>query len=205
MPKAIKAEMIKRPIEQVGATLKKSAWGSVVESLLIMIFGILMVAWPNITTIVIANILGAIFIVNGIYQIINYFVVKGQHDFFNNGLLIGVISLLVGIAAILIGSDIAQVFRIVIGIWMVYEALVRMNTAIKLHAAGIKAWSYILILAICMLVVGIFVTFNAGAVIQLIGWMMIITGIFGIVGDVVFIQHINTVTDTLTSKTTKEK
>ena len=205
MTKTSKAEIIKRPIERVNADLKKSAWGAIIESLLIMIFGILMVVWPNITTAVIANVLGAIFIVLGIYQIINYFVVKGQRDFFNNGLLIGVISLLVGIAAILIGEDIAQVFRIIIGIWIVYESLVRMNTALKLHAAGIKAWSYVLIIAICMLVVGIFVTFNAGAVIQLIGWMMILTGVFGIVGDVVFIQYVNTITDFLTGKNnTKE-
>ena len=205
MTKTSKAEIIKRPIERVNADLKKSAWGAIIESLLIMIFGILMVVWPNITTAVIANVLGAIFIVLGIYQIINYFVVKGQRDFFNNGLLIGVISLLVGIAAILIGENIAQVFRIIIGIWIVYESLVRMNTALKLHAAGIKAWSYVLIIAICMLVVGIFVTFNAGAVIQLIGWMMILTGVFGIVGDVVFIQYVNTITDFLTGKNnTKE-
>ena len=205
MTKTSKAEIIKRPIERVNADLKKSAWGAIIESLLIMIFGILMVVWPNITTAIIANVLGAIFIVLGIYQIINYFVVKGQRDFFNNGLLIGVISLLVGIAAILIGENIAQVFRIIIGIWIVYESLVRMNTALKLHAAGIKAWSYVLIIAICMLVVGIFVTFNAGAVIQLIGWMMILTGVFGIVGDVVFIQYVNTITDFLTGKNnTKE-
>lgn len=196
-----KTEVIKKPIEKVSADLKKSAWSAAIESLLIIIFGILMVVWPDITTIVIANVLGAIFIVSGIYQIINYFVVKGQTDFFNNGLLIGVISLLIGIAAILIGENIAQVFRIIIGIWMIYEALVRMNTALKLYSAGIKAWSYILLIAICMLAVGIFVTFNAGAVIQLIGWMMILTGVFGIVGDTLFIQYINTVANVLTGKT----
>ena len=196
-----KTEVIKKPIEKVSADLKKSAWSAAIESLLIIIFGILMVVWPDITTIVIANVLGAIFIVSGIYQIINYFVVKGQTDFFNNGLLIGVISLLIGIAAILIGENIAQVFRIIIGIWMIYEALVRMNTALKLYSAGIKAWSYILLIAICMLAVGIFVTLNAGAVIQLIGWMMILTGVFGIVGDTLFIQYINTVANVLTGKT----
>ena len=88
---------------------------------------------------------------------------------------------------------------------MVYEALVRMNTALKLNAAGIKAWSSVLIIGICMLVVGIFVTFNAGAVIQLIGGMMILSGIFGIVGDIVFIQYVNTITDTLTGKSKQEK
>ncbi len=205
MANVSKAEIIKKPTEKISANLKKSAWSAAIESLLIIIFGILMVVWPDITTLVIANVLGAIFIISGVYQIINYFVVKGQNDFFNNGLLIGVISLLVGIAAILVGENIAQVFRIIIGIWIVYEALVRMNTALKMHSVGVKAWSYVLLIAICMLAVGIFVTFNAGAVIQLIGWMMILTGIFGIVGDILFVQYTNTIASVITGKTKTNK
>ena len=193
-----KVEIIKHPIDKLGWDLKKSAWSAVAESILIMIFGILLVVWPDITIVVIANILGAIFIVSGIYQIINYFVVKGQNDFFNNGLLSGVVALLIGIAAIVIGENIASIFRIIIGIWMIYESLVRVNTAIKLHSAGIKVWSYILIIAIMMLALGIFITFNSGAIVQLIGWMMILTGVIGVVGDAMFIQQINTVVEKLT-------
>ncbi|MBR2994204.1 DUF308 domain-containing protein [Candidatus Saccharibacteria bacterium] len=193
-----KVETIKHPADKIGWGLKKSAWSAVAESILIMIFGILLVVWPDITVVVIANILGAIFIVSGIYQIINYFVVKGQNDFFNNSLLSGVVALLVGIAAIVIGEDIANIFRIIIGVWMIYESLVRVNTAIKLHATGVKVWSYILIIAIMMLALGIFVTFNSGAIMQLIGWMMVLTGIIGVVGDAMFIQQINTVAEKLT-------
>ena len=97
-----------------------------------------------------------------------------------------------------IGEDIAKIFRVIIGIWMIYEALVRVNTAIKLNAAGVKVWSYILIIALVMLALGIFVTFNTGAVVQLIGWVMVITGIVGIVGDIMFIQQVNTVVEKLT-------
>lgn len=193
-----KVEIIKRPIEKISWDLKKSAWSAAIESLIIIIFGILLVSWPGVTIIVVANILGAIFIINGIYQIINYFVVKGQNDFFNNGLLVGTISLLIGIASIVIGEDIANIFRIVIGIWMIYESLVRVNTSIKLHSAGIKTWSYILIIAIMMLAIGIFVTFNSGALLQLVGWMMILTGVIGIVGDAMFIQQVNTVVEKIT-------
>ena len=193
-----KVEIIKRPVEQIGWDLKKSAWSAAIESLVIMIIGILFVVWPDITVLVIANVLGAIFIVSGIYKIINYFIVKGQEDFFNNDLLSGVLALLVGIAAIVVGEDIANIFRIIIGIWMVYESLARINTAIKLHSAGINVWKYILIIALVMLVLGVFVTFNAGAVTQLIGWMMVITGIVGIVGDVMFIQQLSAVVEKLT-------
>lgn len=195
-----KDSLIKQPVERVSADIKKSAWAAIAESLIIAVFGILLIAWPDITIVVIANILGAIFIINGIYQIINYFVVKGPADFFNNGLLFGVISVLVGIAAIVIGEDIASVFRIVIGIWMIYEALVRVSTAIKLQAADIKIWSYILLIAVVMLVLGLFVTFNSGAVVQLIGWMMIITGIVGVIGDTMFIQKVDAIVDKITKQ-----
>ncbi|MBQ7852922.1 MAG: DUF308 domain-containing protein [Muribaculaceae bacterium] len=191
-------EIITRPIEQINWNLKKTAWTAASDSLVILIRGVLFIDWPDITVGVVANILGAVFIINGIYQIINFFVVKGQTDFFNNNLLTGVISVLIGIAAIVIGEDIAKIFRVIIGIWMIYEALVRVNTAIKLNAAGVKVWSYILIIALVMLALGIFVTFNTGAVVQLIGWVMVITGIVGIVGDIMFIQQVNTVVEKLT-------
>ena len=87
---------------------------------------------------------------------------------------------------------------------MIYESLVRINTAIKFHAAGINAWKYILILALMMLVLGVFVTFYSGAVVALIGWMMVLVGIIGIVSDTMFIQYINQVSEAITGKA-KEK
>lgn len=193
-----KVEIIKRPIEQVGGEIKKSAWSAIIESLAILILGILFVAWPDVMIQVVAYVVGIFFIVKGAFQIINYFIEKGQNDFFNNNLLMGVISALIGISALVIGADIANIFRIVIGIFMIYEALVRMNTALKLHTAGISIWRYVLILALVILVLGVFVTFNDVATV--IGWMMIIAGIVGIVGDVMFIQQVNTVVEKLTKK-----
>lgn len=193
-----KAEIIKRPVEQVGSDIKKTAWGAVVESLALIIIGILFIVLQDAMIQVLAYIVGAFFIVKGGFQIVNYFIEKGQNDFFNNGLLSGVVSVLIGIAALVVGEDIAHVFRIIIGIIIIYESLVRINTASKLATAKIDAWKYILILALAMLVLGVFITFFNGAIITLIGWMMILTGIIGIVSDVMFIQHINTVIDKLT-------
>ena len=189
-------EIIKRPIEQIGGDIKKAAWFSVIESLAILILGILFIAWPDMMVKIISYIVGTFFIVKGVFQIINYFVEKGQNDFFNNELLVGVISALIGVTALVMGEDIANVFRIVVGIFIIYESLVRINTAIKLSAAGIGIWKYILLLSIVILILGIFVTFND--VTTVIGWMMIISGIIGIVGDTLFIQQVNNVVEKLT-------
>ncbi len=195
-----KVEIIKRPLEQVSGDLKKSAWSAIIESLALIILGILFIVLQDTMVQILAYIVGAFFIVKGGFQIINYFMEKGQNDFLNNGLLAGVVSVLIGVAALVIGDDIANIFRVIIGIIIIYESLVRINTATKLAAAKINVWKYILIIALIMLVLGVFVTFYEGAIVTLIGWMMILTGLVGIIGDVMFIQHVNQIVDMLTGK-----
>lgn len=191
-------QIIKHPIEQIGNNVKKSAWSAIAESLITIALGILLIIWPETVIQILAYIIGVFFIIKGGYQIANYFIVKGQRDFFNNDLLFGVISLLVGITALILGEDLASVFRIVIGIWVIYEALTRINIATKLAAAEINSWRYVLVLAILMLILGFIITFTEGAVTVIVGWMMIATGFIGIVGDVMFIQHINQIIDKVT-------
>ena len=193
-----KAEIIKRPVEQAGNEIKKSAWAAIIESIILIILGVLFLVFQESMVKVIAYIVGAFFIVKGGFQIITYFIDKGQNDFFNNSLLAGVISVLIGIAALLVGEEIAHVFRIIIGVIIIYESLVRINTASKLATAKVPTWKYILILALIMLVIGIFVTFYSGAVITLVGWMMILTGLIGVIGDAMFLQNVNAIIDKLT-------
>ena len=193
-----KPEIIKHPIEKIGSNIKRSAWSAVIESFALVVLGTLLIIWPEIMIKIVAYLVGAFFIVKGGFQIINYFVEKGQKDYFNNGLLAGVVSVLIGIATLIIGEDIAGIFRVIIGIVIIYESLVRINTATKLASAGINDWKYLTVLSLIMLVLGIFVTFNTGAVVALIGGMMVVTGIIGIIGDVMFIKHVNIVIEKLT-------
>ena len=200
-----KAEIIKHPVEQVGSNIKKLAWSAVMESLALIILGVLFIVLQDTIVKILAYLIGIFFLVKGGFQIISYYMEKGQNDLFNNGLLSGVISVLIGVALLLVGEDIANVFRVVIGVIIIYESLVRINTASKLSVAKINAWKYILVVALIMLVIGIFVTFNSGAVITLVGWMMIVSGIIGIVGDTVFIQYVNKVVDAFAGKSNSEK
>ena len=195
-----KAEKISRPIEKIGNNVKMAAWSAVIEAFALLILGVLLIAWPDAMITIITYIVGAFFIVRGMYQIITYFIEKGHKDFFNNDLLIGVISVLVGIAALAIGDQIVDVFRIIIGIWIIYEALVRMNTAAKMAAVRVGSWKYVLLVAILMLGLGIFATFNNNADAYLLGWMMVVAGIVGMAGGVIIVQHINAIIDILTGK-----
>ena len=197
-------EIIKRPEEgdkqstkKAGQVIKKSAWMAFFESMASIILGILLVVWPNEVIKIVAYALGAFLAVKGGYRIMNYYLAKGQKDFFNNDLFWGVVSVLAGITIMVIGEGIAGAFRIVVGIWIIYEALMRLNTTLKLNSAKVPAWRYTLLVSRLMLVLGIFVTFNDGAIVELIGWMMILAGVIGVVGDVMFMQYVGALVEKL--------
>ena len=188
---------------QTSGDFKKTAWSAATESLALLILGILLIVFQEEMVKVLAYVVGAFFMVKGGYQVISYYMDNGQNNFFDNRLLGGIISILIGVVALVAGENIAAVFRVVMGVIIIYESLVRINTASKLASAGINSWRYIMILALVMLVLGIFVTFNAGAVVALVGAMLVITGVVGLVGDVMFIQHLNTLIDRFTGKEKK--
>ena len=186
-----KLEIIKKPVEKIGGGIKKEAWFAVTESLATVILGVFLIAWPNIAIKVISYVIGGFFVVRGCYQIINYFISNGYRNYYNNNLLTGVISTLVGAAVLVMGEEISNVFRIVMGVLMIYEALVRINTAIKMSSAKVLSWKWILILSIVMLLLGVFVTFYDGAAMILVGWIMVIIGLMGVFSDIMFIMHVD--------------
>lgn len=175
--------------------LKQTAWSAIAEAIVLIILGLLFVIWPDTMIKLIAYVIGVFFIVKGIYGIIMYYVEQGQNDFFDNRLLSSLVFMLIGIISLALGENIAGIFRVVIGIIIIYESLVRINTAMKLSSAGVKNWRYNLAIALLIMVLGIFVTFYSGAVVTLIGWLMIAAGIIAVVGDITFIKHVDNVAD----------
>jgi len=195
-----KVAIIKRQAKQTSGDFKKTAWSAATESLALLILGILLIIFQDEMVKVLAYVVGAFFMVKGGYQVVSYYMDNGQNNFFDNRLLGGVISILIGVVALVAGENIAAVFRVIMGVIIIYESLVRINTASKLASAGINTWRYIMILALVMLVLGIFVTFNAGAVVALVGALLVITSTVGLVGDVMFIKHLNALIDRFTGK-----
>lgn len=138
---------------------------------------------------------GDLFDGEGVYRIVNYFAVHGKYDFYNNDLLYGIIALVFGVLAVVLWEQFSNVIGIVVGAWMIYGALVRMNSAIKLHASGVKDWFYVMLLSLVMLALGIYMVISVGAVLAVVGWVMIAAVVVGIIDDAVFMKNINAITE----------
>ena len=177
-------------MEYIKKIFEKSGWMSILESLIFAILGVILIINPEGTVKFISYLLGIIFIAVGVYKIGNYLAFKDQNDFYNNNLIYGIIAVIIGIVTIAYSSTIGSVLRIIIGIWIIYSSLIRIGFASKLRAQDISIWIYSLILAFVMLVCGLYITLQPGAVIVTIGVMMIISSVIDIIEDVIFIKNV---------------
>lgn len=99
-------------------------------------------------------------------------------------------AVVIGIITIAYSETIGTIFRVIIGIWIIYSSLIRINLAMKLKAMDVNAWSYSLLLAVIMFVCGLFIAMNSGSVIVTIGIMMIVYSVIDIIEDAIFMKNV---------------
>ena len=176
---------------------KSTNWLSILESVVVGVLGALLITKPTWITQIIFYVIGIFLMVKGVYKIINYFVVHGRSDFYNNDLLYGVIALIFGILIVVLWEKLSDAIGIVVGAWMIYGALVRLNAAIKLHTVEAKNWFWVLLLSLLMLALGIYLIFYAGAgfIVQVVGIVMIIAAVVGIIDDAVYMKELSDLED----------
>ncbi len=172
--------------------LKKSSWTDVIVSLLFILFGIMLVARPETIMSIVSILLGAICVVMGLLKGVDYFA-SGKSD--NYLLSISIVAVMAGIIIMFCAGIIVSIFRILIAIWIIYSGIMNLQTTIVWKDYKSKLWLTTLILAICMIIAGIYILMNNGAMLQIVGGIIIVYGIFDIVESMIFIKKIENYLD----------
>ena len=157
--------------------LKKSGWVDILVSIVFAIIGIFMIVKTDLAIKIISYVLGGIFMTMGIVKTIDYFLSNGKYDFYNYDLIYGIIAIIIGLITIFCGDLIESMFRIMIALWIIYSGLIRLSLSLKLHAVQIDMWNVSLILSIIMIISGIYILLQNGALILTIGIIMLVYSI----------------------------
>ena len=173
--------------------LKKTGWSSLITSFVTAIIGIIIVCNPLVTMKVIAYILGGTFIIFGIVKLVSYFINKGAYDFYNFELVFGAMAIVIGIITIVFSGTIGTLFRIVIGVWILYSGLLRLGLVAKLKALDLNEWKYALIIAIAILICGIYVLAKAETIGIAIGVAIIIYSVMDIIEGIIFMKNVDAI------------
>lgn len=171
--------------------LKKKGITSIIVSLIFAILGIIMISNPEGTTQTITIILGITILLIGIGQIINYFVFKGNTSFYNYELMYGIVAVLISIAMFVYSDVFSTIFRVFIGIWISYEAIMKIGISLKLRNIGVSSWLLMLILAILTLIAGIYIICNKSTIIIATAIIMIIYAVIDIIDEFIFMKNVD--------------
>lgn len=179
--------------DTVGQVAKGVGFLSILEALAVGVMGILMILYPDTVTKVVFYVIGIFLMVKGIYKVINFFAMHSKTDFYNNDLLYGVIALVFGVLIVVLYERLQEVLGIIIGVWIIYSALVRMNTSIKMHAAGLKEWFYVFLFSAVMLALGIYAIVNFSILPATLGWVLLASAVVSMIDDTLFMRRLHDV------------
>lgn len=167
--------------------LKKSGWTDIVTSLIFILFGVVLMARPESIMSIIAVLLGLIFIAMGVLKIIDYYATDKKDNYL---FAMAVISIIIGIIIMFCTDIILSAFRILIGIWIIYSGIMNLQTTIVWKDYKSKLWITSLILSFVVVIAGIYVLINSGAILQTVGITIVIYGIVNIIENVIFIKKV---------------
>lgn len=175
--------------------LKKAGYTSIITSVISAIIGIVMFAYSEATIKVIAYGLGAFLMITGVVKIIDYIVQKGSYDLFNYNLVYGIISIVFGLVIVANTDALGGIIGLILGIWIIYSSLMRFGLALKLKAFESKSWILTLIIAILMMICGVYIIFAPDIIIATLGATLFIYSIMDIIEGVTFVVNMKKIED----------
>ena len=184
----------------IGEKLKQVNRESILASIIAVVLGFMMILFSNTASDIISYLIGGILIIRGIVKMYFYFKYQGGYNVYNYDLSFGIFNIIFGILCIIFKSEFQSIFRILIGIFVIYEGILKISLSTRLYYidSGVGFLSFLL--SIIIILCGVFVIFNEGIVITTIGYTLIIFSIMNIVESIIFNRNLNKLENYLKEK-----
>ena len=124
----------------------------------------------------------------GVLKFIDY-LSSGKQD--NYLLAMAIVLVIAGIVIMICAESIISIFRVIIGLWIIYSGIMNLQTTIVWKDYKSRIWLTTLLLAIAMIIAGIYVLVNDGVIIQTIGVAAVVYGIIDVIENVIFIKKVD--------------
>ena len=161
--------------------LKIARNGYIAISLIFCAMGLFLVCKPGCSAVIFCTIIGLLFIADGIIKMIGYF----SKDFyclaFQFDFAFGILSILLGFVFIVHPEHIISILPIVMGIFVLVDGVLKIQTALDAKTFGLTTWWMIILLAVATCICGLLLIFkpfeSAVAMMVLLGITLLIDGI----------------------------
>lgn len=178
-------------MKSIEKRLKQDSYESIFISLVTILLAIVMIVFSKDVLNVISYIIGGILIVGGIFKIVYYFKDEGKYNIFNYDLSFGILNIILGIICIVFKEELQNIFRIVIGLIVIYEGILNISLSNKILFVDKFSGIIGFLLSILMIFCGGFIMIMKGIVMTTIGYTLIIFAVMNIIESILFNRNLN--------------
>lgn len=126
-----------------------------VASIALMLCGVCLLVWPHFSAYALCMALGVLSVVHGVIRLAGYFSNDLYRLAFQFDLAVGVLSILVGVLLILHPDNVLAFLPVVIGLFVLVDSVLRLQTAIDARHFGMGKWWVILLMAVAGAALGV--------------------------------------------------
>ena len=160
--------------------VKKLKWNLVIMSLLYLGLGVFLVMKPRTALNVVCYALGGVVLACAAVQLIRYFVVERGVFQSQLTLISGIVCLALGGFLILRSDIVVKILPIVFGLFVIFDAIGRVQNALDLRRCGYDSWKGFLALPVLSVVLGVVLIANPFSametLVMAIGIILIVEG-----------------------------
>ncbi len=156
----------------------------IVSDLCLIAVGVLLFSCPSMALNIMCKIFGAVLVLLGIVKVLGYYTKDIFQLAFQFDFALGIISIILGIMLITRITYRVDTLSVGVGIFILVDGTLKIQTASDARRFGIAKWWYILIIALAVSIVGLLllaVPFQtASAVTRIMGINLVLDGILNI-------------------------
>lgn len=165
--------------------IKAAKLGYIVISCLLCAMGIALIAVPDVSVTLLCRLGGSIMILFGLVKIVGYCSKDLYRLAFQFDLAFGILLIALGAVLIFRTDSMVHILCVMAGIWVLADALLKIQIAIDSKAFGIRMWWLILAVAILTVTAGFLLVFrpweSAQALMILLGTALVTEGALNLV------------------------
>lgn len=109
-------------------------------SLLLILSGVFLLAWPEVAGPLVRYLIGGNFVVLGVVRILGYYANDLYRLAFQYDLALGSFSVIFGVLLIISPDKLQSAIPYIIGVYVLMDALLKLQTALEAKAFGMKHW-----------------------------------------------------------------
>ena len=139
---------------------QKSRIAYVAMSIVLFAVGLCLIIWPAMFAKIFCYLIGSLALIPGIIETVVFFVRDISVKSFSYSLAIGLLSSIFGLILLLKPDNSAVFFSMLIGVFIIIDSVLKLQTSFELRVMGVLRWWINLILSLASAVLGVLLVIN---------------------------------------------